>query len=134
MKNLFSVPTYQLSDGKFQVVGIVTYEITYLHGKLGSLRVIVNGFETHQRIDMNNPNSGYKRILLTAISEYVSRDTSKHFNNVKKHIKLQTLQQMYNKRIVNNVVNYLLSINKEVDRDTLTEYNLINSPINTQTT
>lgn len=125
MKILFRIPNFELINDKFIINDYNEYTITYLKGiKIHQLRVVVNGYLTNQVINIVDGNSGYKNILLTAIKEYIDFGHLTK-NRVTKNLKLTYVEQFYSKKIVHNLKTFLLPINKEVSRDTLTKFGLI---------
>jgi hypothetical protein len=127
MKNQFKVAKYAQTDSGFVHSGYDEYVITYGKAqKVHQFRIIVNGRYTEHKINLLDCNSGYKNIMLKAISDYKNNRLKGNPNDiVKKTISLDALNQIYSKTIIRNVKNYLLSINKEERRDTLTKYELI---------
>lgn len=124
METKFRVAKFVNIDNEFEKIGYDEYIITYLKGvKIHQLRIVVNGFLTKEVINLIEGNSGYKSRILLAIKEY--RDNTSNNNKVTNKITLTYLDKFYSKKIVNNVKNYLLSINKEESRDKLTKYGLI---------
>jgi hypothetical protein len=86
----------------------------------------VNGQFTEHTINLVDGCSGYKNNILKAISDYKNdRLKSNPDHIVKKTITFSAIAQIYSKTIVSNVKNYLLGINKEERRDTLTKFELI---------
>jgi len=124
MKNIISIPIFGEKDGNYYIIDYKKYEITYKHGKRMQLKIVVNKFLTTYVIDLNCYNSGYKNSILCAISEFENRNKIKNYPTVNKPINLSSLN-CYNDKIINNIKNYLLPINKETSRDVLTVYNLI---------
>ena len=86
---------------------------------------MANGTYTDEELNQMYA-SGYKNQILAAISE-IKNDRIKTTNIVseKKKITLAYIGTFYSKLIVKNVKNYLIGINKEERRDTLTKYELI---------
>jgi hypothetical protein len=127
MKNQFKVAKYQQTELGFVHSGYDEYVITYGKAqKVHQLRIIINGQYTEHTINLVDGNSGYKNAILTAISDYKNGRLKSDPNQiVKKTISLDALNQIYSKTIIRNVKNYLLSINKEERRDTLTKFELI---------
>lgn len=127
MENIFKVAKYEKTDEGFKHVGYDEYLITYGKAqKVHQLRIIVNGQSTEHKINLVDGNSGYKNIILSAISDYKNGRLKSNPNDiVKKTIKFSALSQIYSKSIIKNVKNYLVGINKEERRDTLTKYELI---------
>jgi len=125
MKNLFEIPIYEFINDKFEIVDKTTYEITYLHGKIMKLIIVVNGIQTKEQIILSDHHHSYKSVILKAISFYKNRDLNKNYNIVKKHVKVDQLYNVYNKTIINNIKKHLLPINKELSRDKLTKFKLI---------
>ena len=127
MENIFKVAKYKNTNGQFEHIGYDEYKITYGKAqKVHQLRIIVNGQYTEHKINLIDGNSGYKHALLSAISDYKNGRLKSDPNQVvKKTIKLDGLKHIYSKNIIANVKNYLLTINKEEKRDTLTKFELI---------
>jgi len=127
MENLIKIAKYEKTEQGFNHIGYYEYIITYGKAqKVHQLRIIVNGQYTEHKINLIDGCSGYKHALLSAISDYKNCRLKNYPNqSVKKTIKLDVLQQIYSKNIITNVKNYLLTINKEEKRDTLTKFELI---------
>ena len=127
MENIFKVAKYKNTDNQFEHIGYDEYKITYGKAqKVHQLRIIVNGQYTEHKINLIDGCSGYKNIILSAISDYKNGKLKSDPNQiVKKTITLSALSQIYSKEIIRNVKNYLLGINKEERRDTLTKFELI---------
>ena len=121
----FKIAKYKKIDDSFVHDGYDEYVITFKKGlKVHQLRIVVNGFLTNKTINLINGNSGYKNQILSAISDFKNNNIDKN-NVVTKPITLGFLNSVYNKKIITNVQNYLININKEESRDKLTEFNLI---------
>jgi hypothetical protein len=127
MENIFKVAKYQKTDTGFTHMGYDEYVITFCKSKkVHLLRIIVNGQFTEHTINLIDVNSGYKKTILTAISDYKNGKLKGDPTQiVKKTITFSDIVQIYSKPIVSNVKNYLLGINKEERRDTLTKFELI---------
>lgn len=127
MENIFKVAKYEKTETGFIHTGYDEYVITYGKSqKVHQLRIIVNGQSTEHKINLIDENSGYKKTILTAISDYKNnRLKGDPTQIVKKTITFSEIVQIYSKPIVSNVKNYLLGINKEERRDTLTKFELI---------
>ena len=127
MENIFKVAKYQKTDTGFTHMGYDQYVITFCKSKkVHLLRIIVNGQFTEHTINLIDVNSGYKKTILTAISDYKNGKLKGDPTQiVKKTITFSDIVQIYSKPIVSNVKNYLLGINKEERRDTLTKFELI---------
>jgi len=127
MENIFKVAKYQKTDTGFTHMGYDEYVITFCKSKkVHLLRIIVNGQFTEHTINLIDVNSGYKKTILTAISDYKNGKLKGDPTQiVKKTITFSEIVQIYSKPIVSNVKNYLLGINKEERRDTLTKFELI---------
>jgi len=127
METNFRVAKYEKLDTGFNLIGYDEYLVTYLKGKKPHLiRIVVNGILTNRNINLIDGKSGYKNQILSAISDYKNGKVS--LNNVvseKKKVTLNYIDTFYSKLIVNNVKTYLLGINKEMNRDRLTKYELI---------
>ena len=126
MKNIVKIINMKKRNG-FQHIGYDEYIITYLKSnKVHLLRVVVNGRLTNSAINLIDGKSGYKKIILKAISDYKNNRLKTDPNSVvKKTIKLGYINDVFSKKIFNNITSYLLSINKEERRETLTEFELI---------
>jgi len=127
MENIFKVAKYEKTETGFNHVGYDEYVITYGKArKVHLLRLIINGQYTDHTINLVDGTSGYKKVILAAISDYKNGRLKSDPNHiVKKTITFSTIVQIYSKSIVNNVKNYLMGINKEEKRDTLTKFELI---------
>ena len=127
MENIFKVYRYQKTDTGFTHMGYDEYVITYCKSKkVHLLRIVVNGRLTDSTINLVDGCSGYKNNILKAISDYKNGRLKGDPNQVvKKTITFSEIVQIYSKPIVSNVKNYLLGINKEERRDTLTKFKLI---------
>ena len=127
MENIFKVAKYEKTETGFNRNGYDEYVITYGKArKVHLLRLIINGQYTDHTINLIDGNSGYKKTILTAISDYKNgRLKGDPTHIVKKTITFSEIVQIYSKPIVSNVKNYLLGINKEERRDTLTKFELI---------
>jgi hypothetical protein len=127
MENKFKVAKYVKTDEGFTHIGYDEYLITYLKGKKPhQIRIVVNGILTNRAINLIDGNSGYKNQILTAISDVKNAKIDlKTRPSEKKKVTLAYIGTFYSKLIVNNVKNYLIAINKEERRDTLTKFELI---------
>jgi hypothetical protein len=127
MENLIKIAKYEKTEQGFNHIGYDEYRITYGKAqKVHQLRIIVNGQSTEHKINLVDGCSGYKNTILSAISDYKNGRLKSNPNEiVKKTISLNTLSQIYSKAIIRNVKEYLLGINKEEKRDTLTKFELI---------
>lgn len=127
MENIFKIAKYKNTDGQFEHLGYDEYKITYGKAqKVHQLRIIVNGQYTEHKINLVDGCSGYKNIILSAISDYKNGKLKSDPNQiVKKTITLSALSQIYSKAIIKNIKNYLLNISKEEKRDILTKFELI---------
>lgn len=127
MENIFKVAKYEKTDEGFKHLGYDEYQITYLKGnKPHQIRVVVNGILTGRVINLIDGNSGYKNQILSAISDVKNgRVNSNNKVSEKKKVTLSYIGTFYSKLIVKNVKNYLIGINKEERRDTLTKFELI---------
>jgi len=127
MENIFKVAKYEKTDEGFKHIGYEEYLITYLKGKKPhQIRIVVNGILSTKIINLVQGNSGYKSQILAAISEI--KNEKINLTNIvskKKKVTLSYIGTFYSKLIVKNVKNYLIGINKEERRDTLTKYELI---------
>jgi len=111
MENIFKVAKYQKTDTGFTHMGYDEYVITFCKSKkVHLLRIIVNGQFTEHTINLIDVNSGYKKTILTAISDYKNGKLKGDPTQiVKKTITFSDIVQIYSKPIVSNVKNYLLS-------------------------
>jgi hypothetical protein len=127
MENIFKVAKYQKTDTGFTHMGYDEYVITFCKSKkVHLLRIVVNGQFTEHTINLVDGDSGYKNVILKAISDYKNGKLKSNPNQVvKKKMTLSEITQIYSKPIVSNVKNYLLGINKEERRDKLTKFELI---------
>jgi hypothetical protein len=127
MENVFKVAKYEKIDEGFKHVGYDEYKISYLKGnKPHQIRIVVDGILTNRVINLIDGNSGYKNQILTAISDVKNAKIDlKTRPSEKKKVTLAYIGTFYSKLIVKNVKNYLIGINKEERRDTLTKYELI---------
>jgi hypothetical protein len=127
METNFKVAKYEKTDEGFNHLGYDEYQITYLKGnKPHQIRIVVNGILSTRVINLIDGNSGYKNQILLAISEI--KNGKINMTNIvseKKKVTLSYIGTFYSKLIVKNVKNYLIGINKEERRDTLTKYELI---------
>jgi len=127
MENIFKVAKYQKTDTGFTHMGYDEYVITFCKSKkVHLLRIVVNGQFTEHTINLIDESGGYKNVILKAISDYKNGKLKSNPNQVvKKIMTFSEIVQIYSKPIVSNVKNYLLGINKEERRDTLTKFELI---------
>ena len=127
MENIFKVAKYQKTETGFTHIGYDEYIITYCKSNVvHRLSIVVNGQRTKYDINLVDGCSGYKNNILKAISDYKNGRLKIASNSsVKKTITFSVITQIYSKSIVNNVKNYLMGINKEEKRDTLTKFELI---------
>lgn len=127
MENKFKVAKYVKTDEGFSHIGYDEYLISYIKGKKPhQIRIVVNGILTTKVINLVDCHSGYKNQILSAISE-IKNDKIKSNDIVsdKKKVTLSYIGTFYSKLIITNVKNYLIGINKEERRDTLTKFQLI---------
>lgn len=127
MENKFKVAKYVKTDEGFSHIGYDEYLISYIKGKKPhQIRIVVNGILTTKVINLVDCHSGYKNQILSAISE-IKNDKIKSNDIVsdKKKVTLSYIGTFYSKLIIKNVKNYLIGINKEERRDTLTKFQLI---------
>ncbi len=127
MENIFKVAKYEQSESGFNHLGYDEYLITYIKGKKPhQIRIVVDGILSTRVINLIDSNSGYKNQILLAISEIKNgKIKSNNIISDKKKVTLAYIGTFYSKLIVKNVKNYLIGINKEERRDTLTKYELI---------
>jgi hypothetical protein len=127
MKNQFKVAKYEKTVEGFKHLGYDEYVIEYLKGKKPhQIRIVVNGILSTKTINLVDCHSGYKNQILSAISEIKNdKIKSKDVVSDKKKVTLSYIGTFYSKLIVKNVKNYLVGINKEERRDTLTKFELI---------
>jgi hypothetical protein len=127
MENIFKIAKYENTESGFKRIGYDEYKITYLKGKKPhQIRIVVDDILTNQVINLIDGNSGYKNQILSAISDVknVKIDLTQKPSE-KKKVTLGYIGTYYSQLIINNVKNYLIGINKEERRDTLTLHNLI---------
>lgn len=127
METNFKVAKYEKTDTGFNHLGYDEYLITYIKGKRPhQLRIVVDVVLSTKTINLVDGRSGYKAQILGAISE-IKNEKINLSNKVseRKRVTLAYLSTFYSKLIVRNVQNYLVGINKEESRDTLTKYELI---------
>jgi hypothetical protein len=127
MENIFKVAKYEKTETGFNHLGYDEYVITYCKSKkVHLLRIVINGRLTDSTINLVDGCSGYKTNILKAISDYKNGRLKSDPNGVvTKTITFSAITQIYSKHIVNNVKNYLMGVNKEEKRDTLTKFELI---------
>jgi len=129
MITAFKIAKFKKDDVGFTKTGYDEYIVTYILGpKAHQLRIVVNGFITKQTINLINGNSGYKNNILLGIKEYLELK-SIPTNKVVKKITLHYLEQIYSKRLVNNIKTHLININKEESRDKLTKLGFVDNVI-----
>lgn len=127
METNFKVAKYEKTDTGFNHLGYDEYRITYIKGKRPhQLRIVVDEVLSTKTINLVDGRSGYKAQILGAISE-IKNEKINLSNKVseRKRVTLAYLSTFYSKLIVRNVQKYLVGINKEDSRDTLTKYELI---------
>jgi hypothetical protein len=125
MKNEFKISKYEKNGECFVKTGYHEYDISYLKGlKINELRIVVNNYLTTKKINILSCNEGYKDKILSAIQEY-ELNKNKYKNKVSKFITIDYLKRVYSEKIINNIINRLIPIKKEENRDILTKYNLI---------
>ena len=127
MENIFKVAKYEQTESGFNHLGYDEYLIAYIKGKKPhQIRIVVDGILSTRVINLIDGNSGYKNQILLAISEIKNgKIKSNNIISDKKKVTLAYIGTFYSKLIVKNVKNYLIGINKEERRDTLTKYELI---------
>ena len=127
MENNFKVAKYVKTDEGFLHIGYDEYLISYIKGKKPhQIRIVVNGILSTKVINLVDCHSGYKNQILSAISEIKNdKIKSKDIVSDKKKVTLSYIGTFYSKLIIKNVKNYLIGINKEERRDTLTKFELI---------
>jgi len=126
METKFKVAKYQNADGGFVKTGYDEYNVTFLKGlKTHQLRIVVNGYITKQAINIIAFQTGYRDKILSAVSEYVHKENINPESLVKKKMTLDYLRLFYSKKVIKNIENYLVNINKSDSRDELTKYQLI---------
>lgn len=124
MKTQFKIGKYDKTETGFIFKGYSTFTITYFHtDKIHRFGIAVNGRKTNQSINILNHYEGYKNKILSAIREY--KIDPNRLKGCSKGISLSKVKQFYSPQIVNNVINYVLPIKKEVSRDVLYEYGLL---------
>ena len=126
MEKQFKVAKYKKTDEGFTHLGYDEYQITYIKGKkLHQLRIVVDGILTTRIINIIDGKSGYKNQILSAISDVKNGKINiTQIVSEKKKVKLSYIET-HSKLILNNVNNYLMTINKEESRDILTKFELI---------
>jgi hypothetical protein len=126
MRNKFKIAKYEKTDSGFVKVGYHEYDISYLKGtKVNQLRIVVNKCLTNQKLNILSFNEGYKDKILSAIQEY-ELNKNNYKNKVVKSVSIEYLKSVYNEKIINNILNRIVNMKKEENRDVLTKYNLIN--------
>jgi hypothetical protein len=127
METQFKVAKYEKTDEGFTHLGYDEYRITYIKGKkIHQLRIVVDGILTTRIINIIDGNSGYKNQILLAISDVKNAKINlTQKTSGKKDVTLGYIETFYSKFIIKNVKNYLIGINKEEKRDTLTKFELI---------
>lgn len=126
METIFKIAKFKLEEEQFTKVGYDEYQVTYINSKkVHLLRIVVNGYPTNQMINLVEGTSGYKSKILLSIKEYLIKGQYAT-NLTTKKITLDYLKNFYSKRIIHNVENYLININKEESRDRITKFGLIN--------
>lgn len=127
METNFKVAKYEKTDEGFNHVGYDEYLITYIKGKKPhQIRIVVDGILSTKVINLVDGKSGYKAQILAAISEIKNKKINlTNIVSEKKKVTLAYIGTFYSKLIVKNVKNYLIGINKEEKRDTLTKFELI---------
>jgi hypothetical protein len=127
MENTFKVAKYEQTESGFNHIGYDEYLITYIKGKKPhQIRIVVDGILTNRVINLIEGNSGYKSQILSAISDVKNAKINLTVKpSEKKKVTLSYIGTFYSKLIVKNVKNYLIGINKEERRDTLTKFELI---------
>ena len=126
METNFKIVKFVKNDNSFEKTGYDEYQISYLRGtKIHELRIVVNGFLTKQSINLIDPNLGYKNKILVGVKEYLENGKDCK-NTVTKKITMTYLENIYSKKIINNIKTFLIPINKEESRDKLTELGLVN--------
>lgn len=127
METNFKVAKYEKTDEGFNHAGYDEYLITYIKGKKPhQIRIVVDGILSTKVINLVDGKSGYKAQILAAISEI--KNEKINLTNIvseRKKVTLAYLSTFYSKLIVHNVQKYLVGINKEEGRDTLTKFELI---------
>jgi len=127
MENIFKVAKYEKTDEGFKHLGYDEYKITYLKGnRPHQIKIVVDSILTNRVINLIDGNSGYKNQILSAISDVKNAKINlTQRPSEKKKVTLSYIGTFYSKLIVKNVKNYLIGINKEERRDTITKYELI---------
>lgn len=129
LKNTIKIPIGDLTEDGFVLKEEKVFEVTYLQGgkkkTSGLLRVVVNGIITNEKINIATVHCKYKQILAKAISWYVHRDLNNPCQISKRPLTLSKIMETHSTR-AGTIVNTLLSIKKIDNRETLTEFNLIN--------
>jgi hypothetical protein len=127
METNFKVAKYEKTEEGFNHLGYDEYLITYIKGKKPhQIRIVVDGILTNRVINLVDGNSGYKNQILSAISDVKNAKINLTVKpSEKKKVTLSYIGTFYSKLIVKNVKNYLIGINKEERRDTITKFELI---------
>lgn len=128
MKNIFQIPRYEKVNDQFVINGYDEYIITYKMAKGARLKIFVNDFESSHYISISKVRSPYKSKLLTAISEYIKRDKSILIEApIDGYDTIENAKERYPGNYIHNIKEHLLTINKEVNRDNLTKYGIIDA-------
>ncbi len=130
LSNKISIPIYENKNDKFEIVSEKIYTINYIKSdKKCILKIVVNGFLSNHKININNSYISYRHEILSAISEYEKLVDKNRIEVIKKFWRFSNLAN-YSLPLVNNIfhniIAHLLPINKEAGRDNLTKYELIN--------
>lgn len=127
IQNNIRIPKYQINtSGKFEIVDYDYYKITYLINTKDcnhKLKVLVNNIQTPIVIDIANQTKPLKEGIFHAISWYLENGV----NLSTEHEITDTLRMSYfkgNNMCVHVIKSHLLPINKEINRDKLTEYGI----------
>jgi hypothetical protein len=126
METKFKIAKYNKTENGFEISGYDEYSVTYLKDtKLHKLRIVVNGYLTMQTINLALWNSGYKKLILLAVKEYLEKGINSTLPKVNKKVTIDYLNKLHGGVYKFSVKNHLLTITKEESRDRLTEFGLI---------
>lgn len=125
MKHIVKIAKYSKIDDNFMLEGFDEYNINYLFSKSKNhFRIVINGILSNVKVNIL-PNSSKKTKLLEAIRDYKNDlIKDKTLVNSKKFINLEKLKISYTEQSIFNIKKHLLTVNKEVQRDILTLYQL----------
>ena len=128
LKNTISIPVWEKVGDKLIIASYKTLEVTYLADG-NALRIVVNGYLTKYKINLTHPYQfPFKEYILLAISEYTHRDINIEYPVVCDAITMEQVREDCRSVIINN----LLPIKTERNRDYLTKYGLIGLPLQSE--